>query len=833
MIYIDTIWVEDRFLVFNGIAFLKQAHLHKRDVKMRLLFKESSKNTVYFLPCEISQNELVTQSIDNVNNLVNAFNFNAKVRISDLNRMVLQHEKLTFHSEVAAYGKLLASEPLSLFLSQSIDEQQTKLKQLQSDCIDAEFVHYLGSLALEKVNQVKEKLLLIGMHNSSESVEFHLIAVDGAVNSIMGLNACLINSKTGLKQQLEALIDGNQLIVRCMYSQLFDETHGHNDELTLALFSNDSSEDRLLVLNKSFALQRIESGPYHTKLPAINRVVKFKILHSRMVSKSNHKPSINIKNIKWKDGELKIEGNAYIPKTDASKPPKIELLLKGREKSNLDRILTWPVENIINRRITKNRAADRVNYDWSAYRVKVDLEALCGDENFVDGYWDLFLSIEHSKHRAVARLGRPTGKVTKKKFWYEFFPHFCDEKSIIPYFTPGNAVSILKRKKDEFETVNLKWKEMLAYYLYPIFKFFLPKNIWLTWETNASTAQDNSYFLFNYFRKVGGNINLYYVIKDNSPDLKKFDGDKSNVLSFLSFKHLLYIQAAKGLVSSQTRQHGYIFRAPKTRVLRCLESKPFVFLQHGVTAFKAIRGGQPALNAKSSQNIDTFVVTSKFEQTIVTDILGYDVKNVPVLGFTRFDNLKLLTDPRRQILLIPTWRDWLEFEADVTESEFFKFYQSLLSNQALIKFLETENVVLKFYMHIKLADCLSNFVFGSNFIKPVFVGEEDVSTLIKESALMITDHSSVAWDFFYQKKPVIFAHFDDHRFPPLNDNYKNEEFLFGDKCDSVTKVVSAVVQSGSNNFQLNEIFSRKHSEYFPEFEGSHCHATLDYLNKFD
>ena len=50
------------------------------------------------------------------------------------------------------------------------------------------------------------------------------------------------------------------------------------------------------------------------------------------------------------------------------------------------------------------------------------------------------------------------------------------------------------------------------------------------------------------------------------------------------------------------------------------------------------------------------------------------------------------------------------------------------------------------------------------YVTSIKQGDIDVQKLIKESKLMITDYSSVAFDFSFLNKPVIYYQFDRNEF---------------------------------------------------------------------
>jgi CDP-glycerol glycerophosphotransferase (TagB/SpsB family) len=57
--------------------------------------------------------------------------------------------------------------------------------------------------------------------------------------------------------------------------------------------------------------------------------------------------------------------------------------------------------------------------------------------------------------------------------------------------------------------------------------------------------------------------------------------------------------------------------------------------------------------------------------------------------------------------------------------------------------------------------------------------DQDLQDAIVRSSLLITDYSSVAWDFLYLDKPVLFYQFDVEKFNEYRGAYINLNDLFG------------------------------------------------------
>ncbi|MFP3380996.1 CDP-glycerol glycerophosphotransferase family protein, partial [Bacillus sp. SIMBA_069] len=85
----------------------------------------------------------------------------------------------------------------------------------------------------------------------------------------------------------------------------------------------------------------------------------------------------------------------------------------------------------------------------------------------------------------------------------------------------------------------------------------------------------------------------------------------------------------------------------------------------------------------SSEEVDLFVTSSDFEKEIVKNYFGYNEKDIIVTGLSRWDDVNKEETPiKRQIFLMPTWRNWLnEVSNDAfIESNYFKSYIGLLNS---------------------------------------------------------------------------------------------------------------------------------------------------------
>src|SRR5699024_1877977 len=115
-----------------------------------------------------------------------------------------------------------------------------------------------------------------------------------------------------------------------------------------------------------------------------------------------------------------------------------------------------------------------------------------------------------------------------------------------------------------------------------------------------------------------------------------------------------------------------------------------VFIQHGVLGTKNLEH----FYAKSSPSFSTdlFLVSSDFEKSIVVNDFDYSSDEVVVTGLSRFDSLlKKDIQTKRQVLIIPTWREWLVREDVFLDSEYYERYSELVHSKQLHQLAENNN----------------------------------------------------------------------------------------------------------------------------------------------
>jgi CDP-glycerol glycerophosphotransferase (TagB/SpsB family) len=302
------------------------------------------------------------------------------------------------------------------------------------------------------------------------------------------------------------------------------------------------------------------------------------------------------------------------------------------------------------------------------------------------------------------------------------------------------------------------------------------------------------------------------------------------LIKHMSFKYMVYSYAAKLLISSEAKANIYDIKIQRGKLKANFDRKKFVFLQHGVMGFKRVDNTFRKSPDKSRPKIlDLFVVSSEYEKKVIKDYFGYSDKEIILTGLCRWDAIENKVDEtNKQIFLMPTWRTWLEGLEDekFVETDYYKNYVGLLNNARLTKLLEENNITLNFLLHPKFKDYIDNFNVETNNIKVYKFGEQKVNEVLMKSSMLITDYSSVAWDMYYQKKPILFFQFDYEEQEKYQGSYLNmTEDLFGERAFNIDELISLTTNYVENGFKEKEKFANMRPRYFSHIDKKNCERT--------
>lgn len=399
----------------------------------------------------------------------------------------------------------------------------------------------------------------------------------------------------------------------------------------------------------------------------------------------------------------------------------------------------------------------------------------------------------------------------------------------------GGCLGLRYREKTEFDGRLTKIKEVIAYRRYKQREdHFKKKKIWLIYEKKCEKAQDNGYYLFKYC--MDNNIeekvdrSIYYILRKDAPDMKKLLPYKKNVILFGSMKHMMYLLAAKLLISSDSKNHGYILQYDRSIIGQSMRKKKFVFLGHGVLALKKLNA---TFHAERMNAVLT-TVTSEAEADIVVNELGYERSAAAVTGYARFDGLRDDSEGRGKILIMPTHRSWL-YGVDretFVNSEYYRRYMDLINSPELISLLKEHDLTADFYLHPSINEHFDAFSSSDERVHLVPMGSVPLDDLMMQCSLLVTDYSSVCWDLYYMGKPAVFYQYDVDKYMDTWGSYIDlTKDTPGDRADTLEQLLSYIKESIDSGFRLSDYWQDRREQHYKYIDRDNCKRIVEVLKE--
>ena len=362
---------------------------------------------------------------------------------------------------------------------------------------------------------------------------------------------------------------------------------------------------------------------------------------------------------------------------------------------------------------------------------------------------------------------------------------------------------------------------------YKLYLSIRNKPLWLVCES-GDTARDNGYYFYKYMREKHPDINCRYVIRRQSRDYNKVAKLGLKPIQAFGVKHYIMYLAAKWNISNHKNGNPnqvlfYIIHV----TLRLINNR--VFLQHGV-----IKDDLPFVHYKNAR-FKYFVTSAKREYDYVSSKYGYPSGHIILTGLPRFDTLIDDSRNKNQIIIMPTWRNWLGRETNALHkeenfenTEFYKNWNSLINNAGFIKWLEKNDKTAIFYPHLNMQRYLGYFKSKSKRIRIANL-DIDIQKVLRDSYLMITDYSSVYMDFAYMRKPVIYFQFDYDEYRKKHISQGYFDYMkdgFGPIFEKPEEIVMTINKAKKDSSK----YRKRCNDFFPENDFKNCERIFNILN---
>ncbi|MBZ7984500.1 CDP-glycerol glycerophosphotransferase family protein [Campylobacter sp. RM12647] len=320
-------------------------------------------------------------------------------------------------------------------------------------------------------------------------------------------------------------------------------------------------------------------------------------------------------------------------------------------------------------------------------------------------------------------------------------------------------------------------------------------------------ANDNAEYLYEYIQKNHPEQKIAFVIDKNSSDYIRLKNKKFNVVSSSGIWFKIQLFKARKIISSHT--DNYLLKGIGKYTLF---NKDYIFLQHGVTK-------DNISNWLNSKDISLIITSTTDEyNSIVSDYSDYKLssKEVVLTGMPRFE--KLIEKSRaikqeKMILIFPTWREYLADKIDKQTykrkkndkfytSLYYQNYKELLTGKELEELCKNNGYKVVFMPHFAMLEYLDDFKLSS-FVEVVNMQDIDIQEYLCKASILITDYSSIAFDFALLKKKIIYFQFSEEEYySHIYDKgyFDYHKHGFGDICANISEVIKILKENLKINF---------------------------------
>lgn len=367
------------------------------------------------------------------------------------------------------------------------------------------------------------------------------------------------------------------------------------------------------------------------------------------------------------------------------------------------------------------------------------------------------------------------------------------------------------------------------------------KQIWLFFD-RIDKADDNGEAMFRYVMEQElPDVDAYFVIGKDCSDydrLKKI----GKVIPANSMRHRLLFSMADYVLTSQA--NGFVenpFGKGEKYYRDLLHIPKVIFLQHGIT-----KDDQTRWLNRFEQDFTAFVTSSQREaESILSEPYYYKESQIWLTGMPRFD--RLYHAEKKYILIMPTWRKnlmeqrwneqkgvyrWEPYDG-FRESKYCKKYSSLLQNQKLRTACRHYGYTLVFMTHPIMQPYQNLFDIPEEI--QTFSYETSWRELFAWSDLMVTDYSSVAFDFAYLRKPIVYYQFDRDTFfqgHTYSEGYFHyDEDGFGEVVSEEESLVELLEQYMQKSCKLKPLYEDRIDQFYKYKDTENCARILECMMK--
>ena len=408
---------------------------------------------------------------------------------------------------------------------------------------------------------------------------------------------------------------------------------------------------------------------------------------------------------------------------------------------------------------------------------------------------------------------------------------FNRERNMVGIFRQSleNTLDIYVRSVNVTDHMIPRIKQVIAFILSLFWKSEKAKKLILLYEKNSSKYEESASVLFERLIDMGYD-NAYFIVDKNYEYIDRVpEKYRKNILYKYSFRHYLYFFRSKTFIGTEAMIHAIDLKTFNVLPLYKISRKNlnYVFLQHGVMYMVSLDSESREMFKRIELNGKyRVVVSSKAEADHFVKLGKHKEEDLYITGLPKFDRNSIDEDADK-IVIMPTWRPWELNTAkqDFKETPYFKLLMKIYNN--VPEELKEKVIILP---HPLVANELSD---ADEEVKAKVLTGARYDDILKETRVLITDYSSIAYDAFYRGSSVIFyweeKDYCMRQYGPSTKLMLNDENVYGDFFYSEEGLKESI-RVNYNNPQKEE-YREKYSRIVEFSDGKNTERLIELLKK--
>lgn len=557
-------------------------------------------------------------------------------------------------------------------------------------------------------------------------------------------------------------------------------------------------------------------------------VITNKNIPIRMITKFN-----------WYESFLTIEGYMYIDGIPLLREDTVRKKLLIVQKGEV--VQSIPLKNHRLDESERQRLGFSEEYEWAGFYQEINFSKVNGGKPLPHGNFHLYLELEvldeqNIKYHETHTLGN-INQFLKQDIYATKMEHFSGKKRlkynfIVTYDEEEKTAYVSSHKLQEIDQgliettmknenrIIRKMKRVMFQILYQLFCILPVKQNKITFASDSRTD-------------LSGNFEFVYqelLNRDETFDFQFFLKESINTKKSIAE----YVQMAYHFATSRQILIDDFY--PIIYPLKIRKNADLVQLWHAVGAFKTFGysriglPGGPSPTSKNHRNYTKVIVSSDHIRKHYAEGFGVDIENVIATGVPRtdffFDEAKKaevrsslyeeypFLKGKKVILFAPTFR------GNGQQSAHYPF--EVLNYDQLYQELNSEYIFL-FKIHPFVKNQINIPYQYSEFFYD-FSDFREINELLLIADVLITDYSSVCFEFALLQKPMIFFSYDVDEYIRTRDfYYEYFSFIPGPLARTCRELVS-IVKNNQYEFEKLDSFVQY---FFDELDGQSSKRVVD------